>query len=159
MILSSTCSSMDPVDSAPVNSLVSQSSERSIEEGAFKEKEKQMIVNNYYITDGKEDWIQLEKSEIPPKILNNKMQGKFGEVLPEKSHLNDFNTQSSLEKEAKNLDRDRRNMIQAIAESKGFYGEEAEIQKMSSPPTYNPNYPSPNRYSGNQETAAMLDCI
>ena len=27
------------------------------------------------------------------------------------------------------------------------------------PPTYNPNYPPPTRYSGNQDTAAMLDCI
>ena len=30
---------------------------------------------------------------------------------------------------------------------------------MSPPPTYNPIYPSPARYSGNQDTAAMLDCI
>ena len=95
---------MDPVDSAPVNSLVSQSSERSIEGEEFKEKEKQVIVNNYYINDGKEGWKQLEKSEIPPKILNNKTQGKFSEISPEKSHLGDFNMQSGLEKEAKNLD-------------------------------------------------------
>ena len=30
---------------------------------------------------------------------------------------------------------------------------------MSFPPTYNPNYPPPTRYSGNQDMAAMLDCI
>ena len=30
---------------------------------------------------------------------------------------------------------------------------------MSPPPTYNPNYPPPTRYSGNQDIAAMLDCI
>ena len=36
MIPSSTCSSMDPVDSAPVNSLVSQSSKRSIEGGELR---------------------------------------------------------------------------------------------------------------------------
>ena len=54
IIPSSTCSSMDPVDSAPVKSLVSQSGERSIEGGEFKEKEKQVIVNSYYINDGKE---------------------------------------------------------------------------------------------------------
>ena len=30
---------------------------------------------------------------------------------------------------------------------------------MSPPSTYNPNYPPPNRYSGNQDTVAMLDCI
>ena len=46
---------MDPVDSAPVNSLASQSSERGIEERELKqvsmEKDKQVIVNNYYIND------------------------------------------------------------------------------------------------------------
>ena len=45
MIPSSTCSSIDPVDSVPVNSLVSRSSERGIEGGEPKqgpmEKEKQ----------------------------------------------------------------------------------------------------------------------
>ena len=30
---------------------------------------------------------------------------------------------------------------------------------MSPPPTYNPNYPPPNRYSEYQEMTAMLDCI
>ena len=49
---------MNSVDSAPVNSLVSQSSGRSIEGGELKqvstEKEKQVIVNNYYINDRKE---------------------------------------------------------------------------------------------------------
>ena len=30
---------------------------------------------------------------------------------------------------------------------------------MSPPPTYNPNYPPPARPTGNQENAAMLDCI
>ena len=44
MIPSSTCSSMDPADSAPVNNLVSQRSERSIEGGELRqvsmEKEK-----------------------------------------------------------------------------------------------------------------------
>ena len=49
--------------------------------------------------------------------------------------------------------------MQAKAEPKGFYGEGAEMQNMSSPPTYNPIYLPPARYSGNQDTAAMLDCI
>ena len=57
---------MDPVDRTPVNSLVSQSSERGIEGGELKqvstEKEKQVIVNNYYINDRKEGWKQLEKA-------------------------------------------------------------------------------------------------
>ena len=134
-----------------------------------------MIVNNYYINDRKEGWKQLEKSEISPNILESKMQGNFTEILPnilenktqgnfseispEKPHLGDFNTQSGVKEEVKNLDRDRRNTTQAKAEPRIFYGEEAEVQNMSSPPTYNPNYPPPNRFLGNQETAAMLNCI
>ena len=78
MIPLSVCSSIDKVDSAPVNSLASQSSERDIEGGEPKqipeEKEKQVIVNNCYITYREEGWKQLEKSEIPPNILGNRRE-------------------------------------------------------------------------------------
>ena len=108
MIPSSTCSSMDPVDSAPINSLVSQSSERGIEGGELKqiptEKEKQVIVNNYYINDRKEGWKQLEKGEILPNILEDKAHRNSSEISPEKSYLGDLSTQSGVEKEVKNLD-------------------------------------------------------
>ena len=104
-----------------------------------------MIVNNYYINDRKEGWKQLEKSEIPPNRLENQTQGNFCKILPEKSHLGDFNMQSGLEKEVKNLDRDRRNTTQEKAEPRGFYEEEAEVQNMSPPSTYNPNSLPPNR--------------
>ena len=163
MIPSSTHSSMDPVDSAPVNSLVSQSRERGMEGEELKqaptEKEKQVIVNNYYINDRKEGWKQLEKGEIPPNILEGKAHKNSSEISPEKSHLGDLSTQSGVKKEVKNLERDRRNTMQAKTEPRVFYEEEAEVQNMSPPPTYNPNYPPPSRHSGNQETAAMLDCI
>ena len=143
--------------------MVSQSSERDIEGGELKqgttEKEKQVIVNNYYINDRKEGWKQLEKGEIPPNTLEGKTQRNSSEISPEKSYLGDLSTQSRVEKEAKNLDQDRRNTMQAKAEPKGFYGEGAEMQNMSPPPTYNPIYLPPARYSGNQDTAAMLDCI
>ena len=154
---------MDPVDSAPVNSLVSQSSERGIERGELKQvstkKEKQVIVNNYYINDRKEGWKQLEKGEIPPNILEGKAHRNSSKISPEKSYLGDLSTQSGVKKKVKNLDQDRRNTTQAKTEPRGFYGEEAEVQNMSPPPTYNPNYTPPTRYSGNQDTAAMLDCI
>ena len=108
MIPSSTCSSMDPVDSAPVNSLVSQSSERGIEGGKLKqvsrEKEKQVIFNNYYINDRKEGWKQLEKGEIPLNILKDKTHRNSNEISPEKSYLGDLSSQSGVEKEVKNLD-------------------------------------------------------
>ena len=88
--------------------MVSQSSEGGIEGGELKhgpkEKEKQVIVNNYYINDRKEGWKQLEKGEIPPKILEGKMQRDSSEILPEKSYPGDISTQSGIEKEVKNLD-------------------------------------------------------
>ena len=108
MIPSSTCSSMNPVDSTPVHSLISQSSERGIEGGELKqvsmEKEKQLIVNNNYINDRKEGWKQLEKGKIPPNILKGKAHRNFSEISPEKSYLGDLSTQSGVKKEVKNLD-------------------------------------------------------
>ena len=81
MIPPSTCSSMDPMESALVNSLVSQPAERSMEGTEPKqvsmEREKQLIVNNYYISDGKEGWKQLEKNEILLNRLENKGPRKF----------------------------------------------------------------------------------
>ena len=134
MIPSSTCSSIYPVDSAPVNSLVSQSGERGIEGGELKqgttEKEKQVIVNDYYINDRKEGLKKLEKGEIPPNTLEGKTQRNSSEISPENSYLGDLSTQSGVEKEVKNLIRDRRNTTQAKAEPKGFYGEGADMQNM-----------------------------
>ena len=118
-----------------------------------------MIVNNYYISDRKEGWKQLEKGEIPPNTLKGKTQRNSSKISPEKSYLGGLSTQSGVEKEVKNLDPDKRNTTQAIEEPRGFYGEGAEIQNMSPPPTHNPIYPPPARYSGNQNMAAMLDCI
>ena len=82
-----------------------------------------------------------------------------GEILPEKIGKNIFSASSGKEEESRNLDKDRKNVTEAKTEPRRFYEQEAEAQNMSPPPTYNPNYPPPNRYSGNQETAAMLDCI
>ena len=63
MIPFTTCSSSDPIESAPVNSMVTQPSDRDIEEPEFKqtskEGEKQVIVNNYYISDKESGWKQL----------------------------------------------------------------------------------------------------
>ena len=179
MIPSSTCSSMDPVESAPVNSLVLQPAERSMEgtelRQASMEREKQVVVNNYYISDGKEGWKQLEKSKIPSNKLENKAQGNFrvitpnraenethghsSKISPEKSQISDFNAQLGSEKEARYVDKDQKVMTQAKTEPRRFYEQGTEIQNMSPPPTYNPNYLPPNRYSGNHDTAAMLDCI
>ena len=147
MIPSSTCSSMDPAESVPVNSLVSQPAERSIEGTELKqvpmEREKQVIVNNYYISDGKEGWKQLEKSEIPPNRLENKIQGNLrerppngsemnsSEISPEKSQISDFNVQVEDEKETGYVDRGQKIITQAKTEPRKFYEQGAEIQNMS----------------------------
>ena len=123
------------------------------------EKEKLVIVNNYNITDREQGWKQLERGKTLPNILENKTQSNSSEISPGKSLKDDYNEQSGVDKEVKNLDWDRRNTTQAKTEPKGFYGEEAEVQNMSPPPTYNPNYPPPTKYLGHQETAAMLECI
>ena len=52
MIPSSTCSSSDPTENVPMNSLVTQLGN--------KEMEKQVIVNNYYIRDKEEGWKQVK---------------------------------------------------------------------------------------------------
>ena len=150
---------MDPVDSAPVNSLVSQSSERGIEGGELKqvsmEKEKQVIVNNYYINDRKEGWKQLEKGEIRLNILENKTHRNSNEISLEKSYLGNLSTQSAVEKEVKNLDRDRRNTTQAKVEPRGFYGEEVEVQNMS---PHQHTIPTTCHQPDTQETKRRQQC-
>ena len=110
MIPSSGCSSVDPVDSAPVNSLVTQPSERDIEGLEFKqipkEKEKQVIVNNYYISDRENRWKQPVRGEIPPDILGDKAEGSYSEISPNKTLLEDFSEQSRLDRDKKNLNMD-----------------------------------------------------
>ena len=140
---------MDPVDSAPVNSLVSQSSKRGIEGGELKqvstEKEKQVIVNNYYINNRKEGWKQLEKGEIPPNILEGKAHRNSSEISPEKSYLGDLSTQSGVKKEVKNLDRDRRNTTQAKTEPRGFYGGGSGSAEHVTPINIQPKLPATNQ--------------
>ena len=165
MIPFSGCSSLDPVDSAPVNSLVTQPSEKDIEGLEFKqipkEKEKQVIVNNYYIGDKENRWKELVRGEIPPDIPGDKTHGKYSEISPNKTLLEGFNEQSRIDKDKKNLnvDRDMRNSTQTKTEPMRFHAEEAEMQNMLPPPTYNLNYPPPARPTMNQENAAMPDCI
>ena len=117
MIPSSTCSSMDSVDSAPVKSLASQLRKRGMEGGELKqvsmEKEKHVIVNNYYITNREQGWKQLERGKTLPNILENKMQSNSSEISPGKSLKDDYNERSGVDKEVKNLDWDRRNTTQA----------------------------------------------
>ena len=70
MILLSTYSSSEPPERCPVKSMVIQMMDKNTEETetkkAAQEKEKQVIVNNYYISDKESSWKQLSKSEISP---------------------------------------------------------------------------------------------
>ena len=120
-----------------------------------------MIVNNYYISDRENRWRQLGRGEIPPDIPGDKAQGNYSEISPNKTLLEGFSEQSKLDRDKKNsnMDRDRIISTQAKTEPIRFHSEEAEIQNMSPPHTYNPNYPPLARPAGNQENAAMLDCI
>ena len=176
MIPSSAGSSLHSAESAPTNSMVLQPTEKSIEGTEHKQdREKQVIVYSYYINDGREGWKQVEKSEIWPNVLDNKiggesaenpqsrlgndMHGYSGEISPGKPGHNIFNAPSGKEEETRHLDKNRNNVTEAKTEPTRFYEQEMEAQNMSPPPTYNPNYPPPNRYSGYQEMTAMLDCI
>ena len=96
---------------------------------------------------------------ITPNRSENEIHGNPNEISPEKSQISNFNAQLGSEKEARYMDKEQKLTTQAKAEPRRFYEQGAEIQNMSPPPTYNPNYLPPNRYSGNQDTAAMLDCI
>ena len=176
MIPSSGGSSLHSAENAPTHSMMSQLTEKSIEGTECKQNgEKQVIVYNYYLNDGREGWKQVEKSEILPNVLNDKIgvelaenpqsrlgnvtHGYSGEISPRKPGHNVFSTPPEKEEETRYPDKNRINTTEAKTEPRRFYEQEMEAQNMSPPPTYNPNYPPPNRYSGYQETTAMLDCI
>ena len=127
MIPLSGCSSVDPVDSALVNSLVTQPSERDMVglwfKQAPKEKEKQVIVINYYISDKESRWKQLARGEILSDILGDKTQNNYSEISPNKTLLEGLSEQSKLDRDNKNsnMDRDRRISTQAKTEPIRFH--------------------------------------
>ena len=163
MILSSGCNSLDPMDSAPVNSLVTDVGERDtgelkVQERA-KENEKQVIVNNYYIGDGEKGWKQLVGGEIPPNITGKGTQDISSEISPNKTPLEDSSRHSNMYHEEQNSNQGNRVEAKTIQEPMKYHSEEAEAQNMAPPQRYNFNYPPPMRPTENQETSAMLDCI
>ena len=176
MIPSSGISSLHSAENAKMHSMMSQLTEMSVEGTECKQNmEKKVIVYNYYINDGRGEWKQVEKSEIPPNVLNNnirveiaknpqnRLEGDMhryaGEISPRKPGYNVFSATPEKGEEIKYPNKNRINTMEAKTEPRRFYEQEMEAQNMSPPPTYNPNYPPPNRYSGYQETTAMLDCI
>ena len=144
MIPSSAGSSLHSAENAPTNSMVLQLTEKSIEGTERKQdREKQVIVYNYYINDGREGWKQVEKSEIPPNVLNDKIgvesaknppsrlgnntHGYSGEISPGKPGHNVFNTPSGKEEETRHRDKNRINVTEAKTEPRKFYEQEMEV--------------------------------
>ena len=158
MIPSSTGSSVDPVESALVNSLATQQGYREPEDMSFrhtpKENGKPTIINNYYISDKESGWKQLQKDKIPPNAPGNGTQKTFSEISRNK-------TQNETQMDQKlNVNQGvGMGPRTAITEVKQYHSEEGEAQNMSPPPTVNLNCPPPTRYEGSSETSTMLDCI
>ena len=158
MIPSSTGSSVDPVESAPVNSLATQQGYREPEDMSFKhtpkENEKPTIIYNYYISDKESGWKQLQKGEIPPNEPGNDTRKTFSEISTNR-------TQNETQMDQKlNVNQGvRTGPRTTITEVKQYHSEEGETQNMSPPPTVNLNCPPPTRYECSSETSTMLDCI
>ena len=83
----------------------------------------------------------------------------MGKISPRKPGHNVFSAPPEKEEETRYPDKNRIDTTETKTEPRRFYEQEVEAQNMSPPPTYNTNYPPPNRYPGYQETTAMLDCI
>ena len=157
MIPSSGCNSLDPIDSALVNSLVTEIGERDTDELKTKEKtkenEKQGIVKNYYIGDKENGWKQLVSGEIPPNILGKGTQDKSSEILPNKTLLEDSSRHSNTQHGEQNSDQGKRMEAKTVEEPMRYHSEEAEAQNMAPPQRYNLNYLPPMRPTENQETS------
>ena len=158
MIPSSTASSVDPVESTPVNSLATQQGYREPEDMSFKytpkENKKPTIIYNYYISDKESGWKQLQKGEIPPNMPGNDTQKTFSKILTNR-------TQNETQMDQKlNVNQGIGTGLRTtITEVKQYHSEEGAAQNMSPPPTVNLNCPPPTRYEGSSETSTMLDCI
>ena len=58
-----------------------------------KETEKQVIVNNYYISDKEEGWKQVKANEISPDSSRNYTQNRLSEIAPNKAMVENPNNQ------------------------------------------------------------------
>ena len=159
MIPSSTCSSSDPAERFPMNSIVTQPGD--------KETEKQVIVNNYYISDKEEGWKQVKVSKISPDSSRNYTQNRLSEIVPNKGMMenpnNQFTTVSEESlvhpKENTGVRLQVRLNTQVMKDPKRYHTEEAEVQNTAPPTTENHSHPPPMRQGENLKTTVMLDCI
>ena len=91
MILSSTCSTSDPTENVPTNSLATQWGDK---------EEKQVIVNNYYIKDQTGGWKQVKQNEVLSKHFKNLYTGQIQRDLAKPN-----NARSTHERELENVRR------------------------------------------------------
>ena len=137
MIQSSGCNSLDPMDSAPVNSLVMDVGKRDMGEQKVqeraKENEKQVIVNNYYIGDGEKGWKQLVDGKIPPNISGKGTQDISSKISPNKTPLEDSSSHSSIRHEEQNRNQGKRVESKTIKELMKYHSEGVEAQNMAPP--------------------------
>ena len=158
MIPSSTCSTSDPTENLPTNSLATQWGDK---------EEKQVIVNNNYIRDKAEGWRHVKQGKISPNTSRSHTQIKSSEILPNETTLEVTTNEGSktLEEPFMHI---RENTevrprggpnTRTIKEQQRFHAEGPEVQNTAPPPTECYNHPPPTRSEGNTETAAMLDCI
>ena len=171
MIPSSTCSSSDPTESAPVNSIVMQPSDKDTGEletrRILREEEKQMIVNNYYIHDKESGWKQIPESEIPPNIPGTLVQPTPGEILPNNTAIENSIGETKADMSKKDTNNNKKLYLTAesnknthvVVEPKRYHSDKEQVQNMELPPVHNFNYPTPVRQTQTSETTAMLDCI
>ena len=158
MIPSSTCSTSDPTENVPTNSLATQWGDK---------EEKQVIVNNYYIRDKEEGWKHIKQGEISPNTSRSHTQIKSKEILPNETMLEVMANEVSktLEEPLMNISRDTEVRLRGgpdtrvIKDQQRFHAEGPEVQNTAPPTTECYNHPPPTRTEGNTETAAMLDCI
>ena len=152
MIPSSTCSASDPTENVPTNSLATQ----------WGDKEKQVIVNNYYIRDKEEGWKHTKQGEISPNTSRNHTQIKLSEISPNETMLEvTMNEASKALEEPVIHERGPRGGpdMRVIKDQQRFHAEGPEVQNTAPPTTEHYNHPPPTKMEGNSETAAMLDCI
>ena len=159
MIPSSTCSSSDLAESAPMNSMITQLGD--------KETEKQVIVNNYYIRDKEEGCKQVKVSEISPNNLRSYTQNKLSKISPNETTMEVTNNQISKNSEESSVHAKEDNDVrlkaelntQVIEDQKRYYIEGPEVQNTAPPTAEHHNHPPSTRQDGSAKTTTMLDCI
>ena len=137
-IPSSTCSSSDLAKSVPMNSMVTQLGD--------KETEKQVIVNNYYISDKEEGWKQVKANKISSDSSRNYTQNRLSGIAPNKATVENPNNQFTTVSEESLVHAKENTGVslkvglttQVMKDPKRYHAEEAEVQNTALPISHPP---------------------